>query len=177
MGSDDKKMSADDIIQEKLRAKAQEAEEEARSGGGRSGGINIGGNVGHVGGNIVGGDLIGDANVTTTRTSGVTADEFAKAFGAIYDKINQKPPEVRADVKEAVDTLKQAAEQEVAAGQPPDEKQVTTAAKALAVDAPDLLQDVADVALATLTNPAQGVLTIVRKVLERIKAQRAGGAA
>ena len=51
---------------------------------------------------------------------------------------------------------------------------MTAAAKSLAVDAPDLLTDAADVALATLANPAAGVITLIRKIAEKVKASRGG---
>ena len=54
-------------------------------------------------------------------------------------------------------------------GKPPDEKMVSLSAQALVTTAPDLLKDVADVALATLTSPATGVLTVIRKVLEKAR--------
>lgn len=134
-----------------------------------------------VGGDKFGGDKVGGDKVTVgrdyvtgtqTNTSGLTADDVAKLFDSLYKQIESKPKEDRPAIQDAVDTVKQAAQAEVVQGQAPDEKAVTAAAKSLAVDAPDILTDMADVALATLTNPASGVITIIRKIAEKVKASR-----
>jgi hypothetical protein len=171
-------MSADDTIAAKLKAKAEEAAreaaEEAHGGGGQSGGINIGGNANiRAGGNIAGRDAI-SGNITTTKTStsGLSADDVAKLFDSIYARIGQQPAEDRPDIQKAVDTIKAAATQEAVAGEKPNEDAVKAASQALAVNAPDLLTDMADVALATLANPASGVVTIIRKIAQKIKASR-----
>ncbi len=153
-----------------------------------SGGVNIRGNA-SFGGDLVQGDKIGGDKVQGNKTVvsagrdavmgnqtiGMTAEDVAKLFDSIYKKIDQKPAEDRPDIKDAVDTIKKAAEQEAIEGQQPDDKEVKAASQALAVAAPDLLKDVADVALATMANPAAGVLTIVRKVLQKVQASRAAG--
>jgi hypothetical protein len=183
MGTSDKNPTVEDIIAAKLKAKAEEAAreaaEEARGGGGgRSGGIDFTGASGiHIGGSAAGRDQIG-GNVTTTttnmNTSGLSADDVAKLFDSLYKRIESKPKEDQPAIKEAVDTIKEAAQAEVTQGIKPDEKAVTAAAKSLAVDAPDLLTDAADVALATLANPAAGVIMLIRKIAEKAKASRAG---
>jgi len=147
------------------------------------GGVNFSGaSSAKIGGDVVakdkimqaGGDIVtGDK---TTTTSGMSADEFAKAFSAIYDKVKALPPAVQPDVKEAVATIEQAAKAESTEGEAPNEKEVKAAANEIAVSAPTLLNDVADVALATLENPAKGVLTIIRKVLEKAKQSGASAA-
>lgn len=137
-----------------------------------------------VGGDKFGGDKVGGDKITAgrdvisgtqTNASGLSAEEVAKLFDALYRKIESKPAEDRPAITEAVDTIKAEATAEAVEGKTPDEKAVTTAAKSLAVDAPDLLTDAADVALATLANPAAGVITIIRKIAEKAKASRAGG--
>lgn len=185
MGASDKNPSVEDIIAAKLKARAEEAAreaaEEARGGGGRSGGVDFTGASGiHIGGGAAGRDLYG-GNVTTTTTnaSGMTAEDFAKAFDSIYQKIAAKPKEDQPDIKEAVDTIKQAAEKE-AAGEKPDaatEKEVKSASQAIVAASPDLIDDVLEVATATLANPAAGVALIVRKVLEKARAMRGGATA
>ena len=136
-----------------------------------------------VGGDKFGGDKVGGDKVTVgrdyvtgtqTNTSGLTADDVAKLFDSLYKQIESKPKEDQPAIQDAVDTVKQAAQAEAVQGQAPDEKAVTAAAKSLAVDAPDILTDMADVALATLTNPASGVITIIRKIAEKVKASRGG---
>ncbi len=147
-----------------------------RNQSGGIGDINVSGNL-KVGGNFSG-SIGGDANVTTT-TTGSTPAEFADAFNAIYQKIAAKPREDQVDLKEAVDTIKQAAEKE-AAGEKPDaatEKEVKSASQAIVATSPDLIDDVLEVATATLANPAAGVAMIVRKVLEKARALRGGATA
>jgi len=181
MGTGDKNPSVDDIIAAKLKAKAEEAAREAAEdarGGGRSGGVDFTGASGvHIGGGVAGRDQFGGnvtTTTTTTNTSGLTADDVAKLFDSLYKKIESKPKEDQPAIKDAVDTIKEAAQAEAVEGIKPDEKAVTAAAKSLAVDAPDLLTDAADVALATLANPAMGVITLIRKIAEKAKASRAG---
>lgn len=128
-----------------------------------SGGVNIGGNVKvKVGRNMV----AGNKAVTTTNT-GLSADDIAKLFDSIYKKMDQKPKEDQAYIRDAVNVIKTAAVSEAVEGKKPDESVVKMASNSLAMTAPDILQDVADVALATMTSPAAGVMSIVRKVLAR----------
>ena len=136
-----------------------------------------------VGGDKFGGDKVGGDKVTAgrdvvsgtqTNTSGLTADDVAKVFDSLNKKIEAKPKEDQPAIKDAVDTLKKAAQAEVVEGKAPNEQAVTVAAKSLAVDAPDLLTDMADVALATLENPAKGVITVIRKIANKIKASGGG---
>ena len=141
----------------------------------QSGGVNISGResgVVYIGGDVVGRDKT--TTTTTANTSGLTAADVAKLFDSLYQKIESKPREDQPAIREAVDTLKEAAQAEATQGVKPDEKAVTAAAKSLAVDAPDLLTDAADVALATLANPAAGVITIIRKIAEKARALRGG---
>lgn len=172
-----------DPVAQKMKERAEEAAREAALEqaamdaaveairAGRGGNISIGNSSVSISGSSVGGSVAGRSlnggNVSTT--SGMTADEFVKAFSAIYDKVKALPADVQEDVKDAVDTIQQAAKAEATNGEAPDEKAVKSAANEIAVSAPSLLNDVADVALATLENPAKGVLTIIRKVLEKAK--------
>ena len=142
----------------------------------QSGGVNISGResgVVYIGGDVVGRDKT-TTTTTTANTSGLTAADVAKLFDSLYQKIESKPREDQPAIRDAVDTIKQAAQAEATQGVKPDEKAVTAAAKSLAVDAPDLLTDAADVALATLANPAAGVITIIRKIAEKARALRGG---
>jgi hypothetical protein len=128
------------------------------------GGVNFGGSR-----NVkIGGDVVGrDKNVTTN--TGMSAEDVAKLFDSIYKKIDQKPKEDQADIRNAVDVIQTAAKSEAVEGKAPDESTVKMASQSLAMTAPDILKDVADVAMATLASPAAGVATIIRKVLAKIK--------
>ncbi len=134
----------------------------------RSGGTDIDARGGAV--NITG-DVVGRDKVTTTITNtGLSAADFANAFDVIYQRVATKPAEDQADIRDAVDAIKAEAKKEAVDGKQPDEKMVKLSAQALVTTAPDLLRDIADVALATLTSPAAGVMAVVRKVLEKARA-------
>ncbi len=121
----------------------------------------------------VGGDMVGrDKIVTTTTSTGITAEDVTKIFDSIYAKISQKPAEQQASIRGAVDIIKAEAQKEAVKGEKPNELMVEMSSQALATSAPDLLTDMADVALATLANPASGVVTIIRKIAQKIKASR-----
>jgi hypothetical protein len=131
---------------------------------GQSGGVNFGS-----GSRVtVGGDVVGRDKKVTTNT-GMNADDIAKLFDSIYKKIDQKPKEDQADIRSAVNVIQTAAKNEAVDGKAPDTSAVTMASQSLAMTAPDILKDVADVALATLSSPAAGVATIIRKVLAKMK--------
>jgi len=134
----------------------------------RSGGTDINASGGTV--NITG-DAVGRDKITTTITNtGLSVADFTKAFDVIYQRIATKPTEDQADIRDAVDTIKAEAKKEAVDGKQPDEKMVKLSAQALVTTAPDLLKDIADVALATLSSPAAGVMAIIRKVLEKARA-------
>jgi hypothetical protein len=134
----------------------------------RSGGTDIDASGGTV--NITG-DVVGRDKITTTITNtGLSAADFAKAFDVIYQRIAAKPVEDQTDIRDAVDAIKAEAKKEAVDGKQPDEKMVKLSAQALVTTAPELLRDIADVALATLTSPAAGVMAIIHKVLEKARA-------
>jgi hypothetical protein len=116
----------------------------------------------------IAGDLVG-RNVKNIYNNGMSADDVAKLFDSIYKRIDQKPREERQDIRNAVDVIKTAAKDEAVDGKAPDTSAVTMASQSLAMTAPEILKDVADVAMATLASPAAGVATIIRKVLAKIK--------
>lgn len=131
---------------------------------GQSGGVNFG-----KGSKVsVGGDVVGRDKVTKT-TTGMSADDVAKLFDSIYKKIDQKPKEDQVDIRNAVDVIQSAAKAEAVEGKKPDESTVKMASQSLATTAPDILKDVADVAMATLASPASGVAMIIQKVLSKVK--------
>jgi hypothetical protein len=134
----------------------------------RSGGTDIDARGGTV---SITGDVVGRDKITTTITNtGLSAADFAKAFDVIYQRIATRPADEQTDIRDAVDAIKAEAKKEAVDGKQPDEKMVKLSAQALVTTAPDLLKDIADVALATLTLPAAGVMAIIRKVLEKAKA-------
>ena len=138
-----------------------------------------------VGGDKFGGDKVGGDKITAGRdavkTTGASADEFAKAFAAIYDKIKQRPDaDEQSDLTDAVGKIQTAVKQTAASGEEPDEaaaKEVRQAAQTIVATEPALLDDVLEVASTTLQNPAAGVLTVIRKVIEKARQARAAGAA
>lgn len=140
-----------------------------------------------VGGDKFGGDKVGGDKITAGRdvvmgdqTTGASIDEFAKAFAAIYDKIKQQPEDDQPDLTEAVDKIQTAVKQTATSGEEPDEvaaKEVKQAAQTIVATSPSLLDDVLEVASTTLQNPAAGVLTVIRKVIDKARQARATGAA
>ncbi len=130
------------------------------------GGVNIKGKNVTVGGDIVGRDKI----TTTTTTTGMSAEEFNKIFDNIYKRIETLPPQVdKSDVRDAVDTIKAEAQKEAVEGGKSDEKIVKLSANAIVNMAPDILEVIAT----TFANPAAGVATVIRKILEKAKGQAA----
>lgn len=154
-----------------------------------AGNIQVGGDMvkgDKVGGDKVAGDktvvtagrdaVMGNQTITTTTTTGLSADDVAKLFDSIYKRVEQHPAEDQPDIRKAVDTIKAAATQEAVEGKKPDEEAVKAASQTLALNAPDLLTDMADVALATLANPAAGVVTLIRKIAQKAKSLRSSAA-
>ena len=135
------------------------ADEDSKS---RSGGVNFGGS----GSVTVHGDVVGRDKITTTTTTGMSAEDFAKIFETINAQVEKVSPAVKEDVHDAVETIKAEAQKEAVEGKPPDEKAVKMSSQVLVSMAPDILE----VAAATLANPAAGVALIIRKVLDRAKA-------
>ncbi len=134
---------------------------------GKQGGVSFGGS-----GNVtISGDVVGrDKITTTTTTTGMTADDFNKIFDNIYKRIETLPPTVdKTDVRDAVDTIRAEAEKEAVKGGKPDEKMVKLSANSLVNMAPDILEVIAT----TFANPAAGVATVIRKVLEKAKGSAA----
>ena len=155
------------------------AEEKPRKAVNVSGGFNFGdGSTITVHGDQVAGDkVIGDKVMGNKSVTGLSAEDVAKLFDSVYERVEQHPAEDQPDIRKAVDTIKAAATQEAVEGKKPDEEAVKAASQTLALNAPDLLTDMADVALATLANPAAGVVTLIRKIAQKAKALRGGAAA
>lgn len=179
------KLQGFDPVAQKMKERAEEAAREAaleqaatdaaieaiRSG--RGGNISIGNSSVQISGGSVGGHVAGRDNIVTTNaTTGMSAEDVAKLFESVYAQIKQKPAEQQASIRGAVDIIKAEAQKEAVKGEKPNELMVEMSSQALATSAPDILTDMADVALATLASPANGVVTIIRKIAEKIKASR-----
>lgn len=127
------------------------------------GGAYVGGNV-----NVGGGTFVGRDNYSSTGLSG---EDIAKLFAAIYQRIDAKPDlrsrdkeDLKADVKDVEsETAK------VAQGQKLDESFLERRLRSIARMAPDIL----DVMLNTFANPALGAATVIRKVIARVKQETA----
>ena len=101
-------------------------------------------------------------------TSGATS-EIGRVFQGVYASIEQRPPDPEAPKTELTAAV-QAIEKEVGQGEDANPDRLRIWLKFLGGMAPDIL----DVALAALKNPAAGIAAVVRKVVERAEAERAG---
>jgi hypothetical protein len=130
-------------------------------------------------GDQVGGDKITASNVSGTGIGigknvqvsvqqGLSAAELAALFQTIDAQIDRRP-EDPSITKDELRTTVQQVKEETAKGEQANPARVERLLKTLADWAPD----VADVALATLANPAAGIASAVAKVAQRLKASRA----
>jgi len=121
------------------------------------GGINITGNVTIKGGKVAARDNV-EKNVTNVQIS------FAPVYHALEENATVPPnvkKKVEADVKEI--------EKEVKKGEAAKVSFIQQRLENIEKMAPDI----ADVMITTLTNPAAGISLAVKKVLEKMQAQRA----
>lgn len=158
------------------------------------GNINLGNLVtGNVGGDVVAGDKIGGdkvmgdkvegdkinvgdisgstgvaigrgASATVTQSSGLSGEDLAKLFTEIRQQIEARPadPDVeKGELKDTVDKI----EQETAKGEQANTKKVSRWLGNLADMAPDIFE----VTVATLTNPAVGIATAIKKIAAKAK--------
>ncbi|MGC1377585.1 MAG: phosphotransferase [Anaerolineales bacterium] len=147
------------------------------------GGAYIGGNLNLQNGDFVGRDKVdnsikvGDisnssgvaighgAQVNLTQNSGATLDEIARVFALIREKASQeKDSAKKEDALQAVDKLKAEAER----GEQAEEGRVQRWFSFLA----EASADAWDVAVASLSNPALGLGTAFRKIVQRAKEER-----
>ena len=106
------------------------------------------------------------AQVHLTQNSGATLDEIARAFALIHEKASQeKDSAKKEDALQAVDKLKAEAERGEQAEEGRVQRWFTFLAEASA--------DAWDVAVASLSNPALGLGTAFRKIVQRAKEERA----
>jgi hypothetical protein len=118
------------------------------------------------GGVIVGGHVQGSNIVTGDRNQiGDKQAEQEAFFDELLKRIDQRPntsPEDKEDLKANIVEIKA----EVEKGEQADETFLSRRLRNIARMAPDI----GEVMLATLTNPAAGFATLIRKVAERAKA-------
>ena len=125
------------------------------------GGSNI-----HIGGSVSGSNLIvGDHN-KITQSNGLSGDEIAKLFAIAYQKIEARPEDPQVDKEEIIQTV-QRIEQETVKGEEANPGKVERLLTTLSGMAPDI----GEVVLASLTNPAAGIATVLRKIAEKAKAE------
>jgi len=125
------------------------------------GGSYIEGNV-----NTGGGDFVGRDKVTI----GAGMDEVARLFEQIFQAIEARPATSREDKEDLRTTVKEV-QDEAAKGDQVNESFLARQLRNLGRMAPDILE----VVLATLTNPAAGISTAVRKIAEKMKATSSSG--
>ena len=117
-----------------------------------------------IGGDVEGSQVIGAGRDVHIAPEKLDSDEIARAFAAIYEQIEARPPDPkvdRAEIKETVEKIKAEVRKEDEAN--PDK--VERWFRFLAEMAPDVLELVA----ATLASPIAGVGTVIRNVAERAK--------
>jgi hypothetical protein len=130
--------------------------------------INTGGGA-YVGGNVSvdhGGKFVGRDDNSTTGLSG---DEVAKLFASIYQKIDARPntpPQDKEDLKSEVTDL----QAEVAKGAEANETFLERRLRNIKRMAPDILE----VVVSSFANPALGLATAVRKVMNKAKTEVGG---
>jgi hypothetical protein len=136
----------------------------------KPGGISIsgGGNV-SIGGDVVGGDKI---TTTTTITSGSSTTINIQMLADEVRKINQKIealPDKDEDEKQELKETVARIETEVKKGEEAKPDKVERWLKFIA----GMSEDILDVAVATFTNPALGIVEAVRKVAAKVKTDEA----
>ncbi len=105
---------------------------------------------------------------SVTVTQGLTGEDLSRLFAQIYQKIESRPPDPDVDREELQGTV-QNIETEVQKGEGANPNKVERWLKTLASIAPDIFE----VTLATLTNPAAGIATVIRKVGEKARQEAA----
>lgn len=148
------------------------------------GGAYIGGGVNTGGGDFVGrdqtvhgsqirtGDISGNQGLAigdgaqATHTGGISAEELAKLFAPIYERIQARPEDPAVEKAEISQTVQQV-QAETVKGEQANPSKVERLLKTLALMAPDIL----DVTVATLVNPVAGIALVIRKVAEKAKAE------
>ena len=153
------------LFADAAKAKGKESKmSEEKSG--QSGGVNISGRNVTVGGDVVGRDKI---TTTTTYGPGVSPDklvELLKEFASIKRQIGTL--DLEDDDKDDLKTNVQRIEDEVKKGDQADTSKVEKAMKKIAGMSDDILK----VVVASLTNPAAGVVEAIRLIAQKAKASK-----
>ena len=136
--------------------------------------------TGHVVHGSVGGDLV-SGNKTVTQTAGgdivggdkivnahAPSEQLAEAFRAIHQKIEARPPDPKVDKDEIEDTVKRI-ETETRKGAEANPDRLERWLLTLGGMADDIFQ----VVIATLSNPALGVAKTIQLIAQKAKAERA----
>ena len=118
------------------------------------------------------GDISGSTGVAIGRgaqatvTQGLGGDELAKLFATVYRRIEARPEDPDVDKAELTNTIQQI-QTEVAKGEAANPNKVERWLKTLA----GMADDIFEVTVACLASPAAGVATVIRKVVEKAKAE------
>jgi hypothetical protein len=152
------------LFADAAKAKAKESKMSEEKPG-QSGGVNISGGSVTIGGDLVGRDKI----TTTTYGPGVSPDklvELLKEFASIKRRIGTL--DLEDEDKDDLKTNVQRVEDEVKKGEQADTSKVEKALKKIAAMSDDILK----VVVASLTNPAAGVVEAIRLIAQKAKASK-----
>ena len=123
-----------------------------------------GGNNIHIGGGVSGSNIVAGNNNKINQSVGVQADELAKLFQGVYQKIDKRGEDPEVDKEEIVQTV-QRIEQETAKGEDANSGKVERWLSTLN----DMAPDIGEVVISCLTSPAAGIATVIRKIAEKAK--------
>ena len=112
-----------------------------------------------------GGDIVGGDKITTRTVQGPSLDA---AFRAIHQKIEARPPDPKVDKEEIQDTVKRI-EAETRKGDQASTDRLERWLLTLGGMADDIFQ----VVVATLSNPALGIAKAIQLIAQKAKAERA----
>lgn len=126
----------------------------------------VSGNI-RIGGSVSGSNLVVGNNNQITQNTGVGADDLAKIFEVVYQRIEKRPDDTKVDKEEITETV-QRIEQETARGEEANAGKVERWLKNVIEMAPDI----GEVVISCLTSPATGIATVIRKIAEKAKAEQ-----
>ena len=126
--------------------------------------INTGGGAYFAGRIDTGGGEFAGHDKVVTYNYGSSAADLTTLFEAIQQQIKDRPEDSNVDKEEISDEVKRIG-QEAAKGDEANPKKVERWLSNLAGMAPDILE----VTVASLTNPAAGVATVIRKIAEKAR--------
>ncbi len=125
----------------------------------------VGGSI-HIGGAVSDSNLIIGNHNRITQSYGLQGDEIAKLFAIIYQRVEARPEDPKVD-KEEITQAVQRIEQETTKGEEANPDKFERLLKTVGGMAPEI----GEVILATLTSPAAGIATVIRKIAEKAKAE------